>query len=97
MYFPLPFGPFVFLFAGAAAQIEISKHPDLLQLAAILLMVFQNVIRPGLQHNSASELWVTFCHLEEHPLVALLFARGTFVSHGHISAAAIVLCGVEPV
>ena len=57
VYFPLPACPYGV--AGAAAQVGISQHPDLLQLAAIPPLEFQNATRSGLQHNSAIELWVT--------------------------------------
>ena len=67
MYLPFPACPFGV--AGPAARVGISKHPDLLRLAVISLVEFQDVTKRGLQHNSASQFRVTqaFCHSEEHP------------------------------
>ena len=45
MYFPLPACPFEF--AGAVARVGISKHLNLLQLAAIPPVEFQDAVRPG--------------------------------------------------
>ena len=53
VYFPLPACSFGI--ARAAARVRISKHLDLLQLAAIPPVEFQDATMPGLQHNSASE------------------------------------------
>ena len=46
--------------AGAAARVRISEHPDLLQLAAIQPVQFQDATRPGLQHYLVSEFLVAF-------------------------------------
>ena len=89
-----------FEFAEAAARVGISKDPDRLQVAAILPVKFEDETSPGIQHNPASEFWVTlysFCHSEEHALAVLLFVYGTFVSRGHSSAIAIFLCGIATI
>ena len=53
------FPAYSFVFAEAAARVGISKHPDRLQVAAILPVEFEDETRPGIQHNPASEFWVT--------------------------------------
>ena len=77
MNFPLLACPFGVV--GTAARIGISKHPNLLQLAAILLVKFQDVTMPDLQQNFASLFksktiwWKTIC--QQANLAASQFGR----------------------